>query len=76
MSYSSSIQRRDGIFYTEARGIRDIRDITGMPASNRQIIRNFKQNPCQNGRREPRGIGDVRDIPDYVWPNTQERQPE
>ena len=34
MSYSSSIQRRDGVFYTEARGVRDIRDITGMPASD------------------------------------------
>jgi len=41
-----------------------------------KIIRKYKPNHCQNGRREPRGIGDVRDIPDYVWPNTQGRQPE
>ena len=40
-----------------------------------KIIRNSTQDHCQNGRGEPRGIGDVRDIPDYVWPNTQERQP-
>ena len=36
MTYSFSIQRRDGVLYTEARGIGDIRDIIGMPASDWQ----------------------------------------
>ena len=39
-----------------------------------KIFRKYKQNECQNGRRDIRGIGDIRDIPDSVWPNTQERQ--
>ena len=30
------------VFYTEARSIRDIRDITGMPASDRQNTRGIQ----------------------------------
>ena len=43
MSYASSIQRRDGVFYTDARGVRDIRDITGMPASDWQNTREIQR---------------------------------
>jgi len=39
-----------------------------------KIFRKYKQNECQNGRRDIRGIGGLRKIPDSVWPNTWEIQ--
>ena len=39
-----------------------------------KILGKYKENECQNGRRDIRSIVDPRNIPDSVWPNTQERQ--
>ena len=39
------------------RGIRDIRDITGMPASDWQNTQEYKENESQNGHGVIRSIG-------------------
>ena len=52
--------------------ILEILQVCQLMTSN--ILGKYKENECQNGRRDIRSIVDLRNITDSVWPNTQERQ--